>query len=218
MENKDVILNTFNQVLKDSLDTTIVLDLEELKCKQTNLELNNDENNIFDAVLDIIIFSIGAIHKISKLAGLNPIDLAKSPEEEKIIERIVTWNKERNLNTFNFRSEFSFIIEEIYEASYIPHDNSHQISLKITDSYFLDVIMHYQHEFQKEQTFFINIYKAFLKIGTKFALEYEPSDVFFYLNQVMTANEKKGKNTDSVGKIIKDKTTFIAPEKSFIKK
>ena len=218
MKNNSIILELFNKNVTQIFKNQKPITLTELKNNNDNLSLNTDENNIFDGVIDIIVYSIGAAYKIQKLTQVYPVELANSEQEEKAIKRIISWNQERNLNTYNLRRELSFIIEEVYEGTYTPHDDSHEVSLKICDKYFLNIILNYQHEFKLTQEFFINVYKSFIELGKQIATEYEHDDFYFYLNKVMDANDLKGKKIDGEGKILKEKTNFVAPEIEFKKK
>lgn len=219
MKNNNLILDTFNKILSNNFFDEKELKITDLKIDniQDN-KFNDDENNIFDSVLDILVFSIGAIYKLEDLTQIKTTSLAKSNIEFKTIERIITWNKKRNLNVFNFRRELAFIVEEVYEGTFLNHFDSHKISLEIVDKYFFDLIISYQTSYLKLQFFFIDIYKNYLVLGKKIATYYENEDVFFYLNKVMDANDLKGSKKDSNGKVIKDHGSFVAPEKSFIKK
>ena len=218
MKNNSIILELFNKNITQIFKNQKPLTLTELKNNNDNLTLNTDENNIFDGVIDIIVYAIGAAYKIQKLTQVYPVELANSEQEEKAIKRIISWNQERNLNTYNLRRELSFIIEEVYEGTYTPHDDSHEVSLKICDKYFLDIILNYQHEFKLTQQFFINTYKSFIELGKEIATEYEYNDFYYYLNKIMDANDLKGKKIDNEGKLVKEDPNFHAPETDFKKK
>ncbi|MBO7043943.1 hypothetical protein J6W34_05325 [bacterium] len=90
MKNNSIILELFNKNITEIFKNQKPLTLTELKNNNDNLTLNTDENNIFDGVIDIIVYAIGAAYKIQKLTQVYPVELANSEQEEKAIKRIIS--------------------------------------------------------------------------------------------------------------------------------
>ena len=211
----EFLLNLFNFCLAKNFGVQVSLSMNELKADQKNLQPNKDIPDVFDAMLDVIVYAVGACAKLAVINN-DPLVLhVNSIDEKKMVQRIANWNDVRNLHIFNFRRELAFVVEEVYEGTYIPHQNSHIVSFAIVDKCFTDLITKYQSEYKLLQQFFTDLYKTFMHWAQKLANSFVKQDFFYYMDQVMNANDTKGTKTDSDGKIIKDTKTFSQPQTKF---
>lgn len=211
----EFLLNLFNFCLAKNFGVQANLSMKQLKADQKDLNFNQDIADVFDALLDVVVYAVGACNKLAVL-NQDPLVLhVSSIDEKKMVQRIANWNEVRNLHIFNFRRELAFIVEEVYEGTYIPHQNSHTISFMIVDQYFQDLITKYQSDYKLLQQFFTDVYKTFMFWGQKLANSFVKQDFFYYMNEVMNANDTKGMKTDDEGKIVKDPSTFSQPQTKF---
>ena len=211
----EFLLNLFNFCLAKNFGVQVSLNMKDLRANQKDLKLNVDIADVFDAMLDVVVYAVGACTKLAVINN-DPLVLhVNSIDEKKMVQRIANWNEVRNLHIFNFRRELAFIVEEVYEGTYIPHKNSHLVSFIIVDQYFRDLIAKYQSNYKLLQQFFTDVYKTFMFWGQKLANSFVKQNFFYYMDEVMNANDTKGNKTDSEGKIVKDTKTFSQPQTKF---
>ena len=211
----EFLLNLFNFCLAKNFGVQVNLSMKDLKADQKDLQPNQDIADVFDAMLDVVVYAVGACAKLAVI-NQDPLVLhVNSIDEKKMVQRIANWNEVRNLHIFNFRRELAFLVEEVYEGTYIPHQNSHLVSFVLVDKYFQDLITKYQNNYKLLQQFFTDVYKTFMHWGQKLANSFVKQDFFYYMDEVMNANDTKGTKTDSEGKIVKDTKTFSQPQTKF---
>ncbi len=136
-----------------------------------------------------------------------------------VIQRIVKWNKERNLTNYDQIREGSFIMEELLEyfgtdkQSYKEGISKEGIRKACREEcqdlieYGIPTTTEEQADALGDIIFFAvgALYKLNLNHGTPL-----PEEV---LKRIIDANETKGSETNAEGKIIKD-STFIEPDHS----
>ncbi|MBR4486455.1 hypothetical protein IKS57_03755, partial [bacterium] len=89
MKNNEIILELFNKNITEIFKNQKPLTLLELKNNNHDLTLNEDENNIFDGVIDVVVYAIGAAYKIQRLTGVYPVMIANSTQEEAAVKRVI---------------------------------------------------------------------------------------------------------------------------------
>lgn len=207
---------------------------------QNNKELNSNWANVYDGFLDLIVYLTGACFKLDYNKFIKSEVYKDAPASlQKVMQRIIQWNIDRGLTDFDAEREFSFVCEETYELMFQEHSDSRKQGLEIAKNAFLrpahekipTTTTNEQGEEVVTFTYKPTLKKVDLKPSVAFELFTDLLDsalqsairissflninVIDYLNLVMDANDKKGKETDSGGKIVKDKSKFLEPESQF---
>lgn len=138
-----------------------------------------------------------------------------TPQE--IFESIYQWNKERDLLRFNHRLEVMLLIEEMFELCGYKKEEIKDLVKDFTDkhtnisSYIKDDKLTITTNPEREMSL-SDVVDAlgdivYLAIGSLYKLGYNPATV---LSAICEHNNKKGKERDTNGKIIKT-NTFVEP-------
>lgn len=197
-------------------------------------ELNSDWANVYDGFLDLIVYLTGALFKLDYNKFIKS-DVYKSQDilTQKAMQRIIQWNKDRDLTEFDAKREFAYVCEETYELVFKDHKNSREQGLEIAKNAFMKPYNErIEPENENEEPQYVTKIrevdltpnKSFILFSSLLdsAIRSAKNVAYFvgiknidYLNKVLDANDQKGKKKDEFGKVLKDKATFKEPEKDW---